>query len=53
MDQSTDRSRQEHHKVVARMQKMPPVALVNLSQMRVKIIREGVMSKLQKTLMTV
>ena len=39
MDQSTDRSRQEHHKVVARVQKMPPVALVNLSQMRVKIIR--------------
>ena len=39
MDQSTYRSRQEHHKVIARVQKMPPVALVNLSQMRVKIIR--------------
>jgi len=39
MDQSTDRGCQEHHKIIARMQKMLPVAFVNISQMRGEIIR--------------
>lgn len=39
MDQSTNHCRQEHHKVIARMQKMLPVVFVNLSKMRGELIQ--------------
>ena len=39
MDQSTNHCQQEHHKVIARVQKMPSVVFVNLSKMRGELIQ--------------